>query len=139
MKLDVKFDCIVEGGALDVYFCKARYYKARVDHGYKKDDCYDGFCPGFTSVKEIEETYNAYDKASNRLWAICEACNLDYHAVMTTARYFDCYGMATGWQKCLTEEQEYHLYECLTAKSPEDLTGIYNNEYYEAALRRLHW
>lgn len=126
-------------GYADAYLSyKSDLYKARVSHGFKKNDIYWGMCKGYTSYQDINDAYVWFEKAERSLYAVCEVTGLNCDALIQTSRIMEKYYETDTYQVlgvCLSEKQIEDLY--LSLIPSRQGSGIYGNEYYDAAVQRL--
>ena len=94
--------------------------------------------------EKIKHRGEYYNKQNEALWAIHAVSGISYDVLYNAVRIERKYGKKHKYEKCLffgdniwEEEKRERLFKCLMAKSPEDLIGIYNNEFCEKAIRRI--
>lgn len=95
--------------------------------------------------KNIDYKSHCHDKQNEALWAVHAVTGLSYDVLYNAVRIERNYEKKHNYEKCLfysdntwEEEKREKLFECLSAKDPEDLKGIYNNEFSEKAISRIH-
>lgn len=91
---------------------------------------------------DMKSKYN--DKQNEALWAVHVVTGIPWETLYNAVRIERKYEKKHNYEKCLFysdnfwEEQEREkLFKCLMADSPEDLIGIYKNEFCDGAIRRL--
>lgn len=94
--------------------------------------------------KNIEIKSRYHDKQNEALWAVHLVTNIPYNVLFNAVRIERNYEKKHNYEKCLfcgdnewEEREREKLFDCLMAKSPEDLKGIYSNEFCENAIRRI--
>ena len=96
-------------------------------------------------AKKIDNKSRYNDKNNEALWAIHIVTGYPYDVLYNAVRVERNYEKRNKYEKCLffgdntwEEEKREKLFKCLSAKSPDDLIGIYNNEFCEKAIDRIH-
>ena len=94
--------------------------------------------------KRVNNKCHYSDKQNEALWAVQRVTGYSYNVLYNAVRIEQKYEKKHKYEKCLffnddvwEEEKRKKLFDCLSAKTPEDLKGIYNNEFCEGAIRRL--
>lgn len=94
--------------------------------------------------KNIEYKSRYNDKQNEALWSVHIVINCPYNVMYNAVRIERKYEKKHNYEKCLflgdnswEEEKRERLFNCLMAKSPEELQGIYANEFCESAIRRI--
>lgn len=92
--------------------------------------------------RDIDYKSEYDDKHNEALWAIHAVTGYSYDVLYNAVRIERKYEKRNHYEKCLfggewDEGKRERLFECLSAKSPEDLKGIYSNEFCDGAIRRL--
>ena len=94
--------------------------------------------------KIVERKSRANDKQNEALWAVHVVTGIPWDALYNAVRIERKYEKKHNYEKCLflgdsvwEEEKREKLFKSLMAKSPEELIGIYRNEFCEGAIRRL--
>ena len=93
--------------------------------------------------KQIDYKSKCHDKHNEALWAVHAVTGYSYDVLYNAVRIERNYEKRNHYEKCLfggdwDNEEREKLFKCLSAKSPEELKGIYNNEFCEKAIERIH-
>jgi len=97
------------------------------------------------ACKHIDYTSANQDKKSEALWTAFVVTRIPQEVMIAAARVERKYMERTGYQKCLfmdgdnprEEEKRERLFNSLMSRSPESLEGIYQNEFFDGAVRRI--
>lgn len=134
MKINYMWAMNITSDAMDAYYD----YRRACEKPYKNIKEYEERC----KLIDIRSEY--HDKKNEALWAVCTVSGISYDVLYNAVRIERNYEKKHNYEECLfhgddvwEEEKRKKLFDCLSAKDPEDLKGIYNNEFCETAIRRL--
>lgn len=113
------------------------YYEYRAEKYGRRESVWTGRDP------ELDYKYYSMKQADAALYAACRVTGIDYKIVMDAARIERDFERRTNYEKllfgvCDYENRREKLLDVLSARSPEDLAGIYSSEFYEAAVERMY-
>ena len=113
------------------------------DYSYSRSDFetyrarkHRGWCP-LGKDRDLDYKYYSQQGKNGELWAVSAVTGIDSKVFMDCNRIDNKLIEKTGGQKCLHESDYERLVNILTAKTPEDLTGVYRNEYFERAWAKI--
>lgn len=134
MKINYMWVMHVTSNAMEAYYD----YKKACKKPYKNLKEYEERC------KLIDSRSKDHDKQNEAFWAVHTVTGIPYDALYNAVRIERNYEKKHNYEKCLfyddnvwEEEKREKLFDCLMAKSPEDLVGVYSNEFCEKAIRRI--
>ena len=134
MKINHMWVMYVTSNAMEAH---EDYMKAR-KKPWKTMEDYDKCC------RDIDYKSKYNDKQEEALWAVHAVTGYSYDVLYNAVRIERKYEKRNHYEKCLLcadnpieERKRERLFESLSAKNPEELQGIYNNEFCDGAIRRL--
>lgn len=113
------------------------YSYSRSDFETYRNRKYRGWFPRQGKDFDLDYKYNSQQNKNGELWAVSAVTGIDSKVLMDCFRIEEKLIEKTGGMKCLHESDYERLVEVLTAKTPEDLTGVYRNEYFERAWAKI--
>ena len=115
--------------------------------GFKREhDKFNGKKPYWYKENDhLEYLHNSMEKYGEALWSVSMVTGIPQRVLINAVRIERKYEKQHKWERCLFHDslgdpgdpRRERLIESLMAKTPEDLSGIYKNEYFEAANHRI--
>lgn len=134
MKINYMWVMHVTSNAMEAYYD----YSKACKKPYKNIKEYEERC------KLIDMRSKYHDKQNEAFWAVHTVTGIPYDVLYNAVRIERNYEKKHNYEKCLfygdnvwEEEKREKMFNCLMAKSPEDLVGVYSNEFCEKAIRRI--
>lgn len=126
----MKFSYMEAVGYADNFCCSMNEYMSALRKHTPK-----GFSYWQGTDKDVDAWYEIMRNAERELNAIADVTNIPYWVWISASRLNEKFLKLTGY---FYQDQE-HLVESLLENEKEPEYGIYRNEYFEAATRRLYW
>ena len=114
------------------------YSYARSDFETYRNRKYPGWGgPSKGQDRDLDNKYDHQARKDEALWAVSAVTGIDCKVLLDLNRISDKLIEKTGGMKCLYRSDYERLIEIMTAKTPEDLAGVYRNEYFERAWAKI--
>ena len=124
MLVQINVEDIILGYVSEWLYAVEQMFKARVKNGYPKGRTY-----WYGTIPEVDKAIDREHKAQRMLSSICYTLKLDHAALVYMGKLLHKRTPEFFFADC------EKLYIVLTEPAP--LKGIYLNEYYEKAIKRL--